>query len=101
MVWGGTTFNFRDAPDDPRDARLGMYAESARRLRQVAEERGIDVLLSNHTSFDGSTLKLPELDERGPRTPHPYVVGTESLRRFLTAAEECAIATRLAERPRV
>lgn len=101
MVWGGTTFNFRDAPDDPRDARLGMYAESARKLRQVAEERGIDILLSNHTAFDGSTLKLPELEERGPRTPHPYVIGTESLRRFLTAAEECAIATRLAERPRV
>jgi len=33
--------------------------------------------------------------------PHPYVIGTESVTRFLTVAEECAIATRLTERPRV
>jgi len=101
MVWGGTTFNFRDAPDDPRDARLGMYAESASRLRDVVEERGVDVLLSNHTSFDGSTVKLPELAQRRAGAVHPYVIGTESVGRFLTVGEECAIATRLSERPRV
>jgi len=101
MVWGGTTFNFRDAPDDPRDARLGMYAGSARRMRDVVTERGVDVLLSNHTVFDVSTLKLPELARRGADDEHPYVIGTESIQRFLTVAEQCAIATQLAERPRV
>jgi metallo-beta-lactamase class B len=101
MVHGGTTFNFRDAPDDPRDARLGMYAESASSMRQIARDQGIDVLLSNHTGFDNSTLKMPELEGRQEGDPHPYVIGTESVTRFLTAAEECAIATRLTERPRV
>lgn len=101
MVHGGTTFNFRDAPDDPRDARLGMYAEAASRMREVARDDGIDVLLSNHTGFDRSTLKMPELERREDGDPHPYVIGTESVTRFLTVAEECAIATRLAERPRV
>ena len=101
MIWGGTTFNFRDAPDDPRDARLSMYAGSAQRMRDVVRERGVDVLLSNHTVFDVSTLKLPELARRGADDPNPYVIGTPSITRFLTVAEQCAIATQLAERPRV
>ncbi|MGD8873497.1 MAG: MBL fold metallo-hydrolase [Gemmatimonadota bacterium] len=101
MVHGGTTFNFRDAPGDPRDARLGMYAESASRMRELAQDEGIDVLLSNHTAFDSSPLKMPELEERREGDPHPYVIGTESVTRFLTVAEECAVATRLTERPRV
>ena len=100
MVHGGTSFNFRDAPDDPRDTRLRMYAESASRMREIVLGSGIDVLLSNHTGFDNSTLKMPELEERREGDPHPYVIGTESVTRFLTVAEECAIATRLAERPR-
>lgn len=100
-VWGGTLFNFRDAPGDPRDERLGMYAESARRFRDIARDAGVDVLLSNHTVYDVSTLKMPALLLRRPGERHPYVIGAESMRRFLTVAEECAIATRLAERPRV
>jgi len=100
MVHGGTTFNFRDAPDDPRQARLRMYAESASWMREIARADGIDVLLSNHTGFDGSTLKMPRLEQRGGGDPHPYVIGTESVQSFLTVAEECAVATRLAERPR-
>src|SRR5690606_32011858 len=31
-VWGGTLFNFRDNPDDPRDLRLRDYADSAKRF---------------------------------------------------------------------
>jgi len=100
-VWGGTLFNFRDAPGDPRDERLGMYAESARRFRDVARDAGVDVLLSNHTVYDVSTLKMPALMLRRPGERHPYVIGAESINRFLTVAEECAVATRLAERPRV
>jgi metallo-beta-lactamase class B len=100
-VWGGTLFNFRDAPGDPRDERLGMYAESARRFRDVVRDAGVDVLLSNHTVYDVSTLKMPALVLRRTGERHPYVIGAESMRRFLTVAEECAVATRLAERPRV
>ena len=98
MLHGGTTFNFRDSRRIPRQARLRLYAESASRMGEVARERGIDVLLSNHTGFDSSTLKIPELERRAGG-PHPYLIGTESVARFLTVAEECAIATRLAERP--
>jgi metallo-beta-lactamase class B len=97
-VWGGTLFNFRDSPTDPRDARLGMYAESATRFRRIAREAGVDVILSNHTRYDASTVKMPRLAARRPGEPHPYVLGAEGVDRFLAVAEECAIATRMAER---
>jgi metallo-beta-lactamase class B len=96
-LWGGTLFNFRGAPDDPRDARLQMYSESARRFREVAQAAGADVILSNHTAYDASTLKLPSLRQRPSGEPHPYVIGRDAVRRFFTVAEQCSIATRLAE----
>jgi hydrogenase maturation protein HypF len=50
------------------------------------------VILSNHTRYDGSTTKLPALEGRRPGSPHPYVIGTESVGRYLTVAAECARA---------
>lgn len=97
-VWGGTLFNFRDAPDDPRDTRLEYYARSARRFRDIARASGADIILSNHTAYDGSTVKIPMLAERRPGRPHPYVIGTNAVARYLVVAEECSIAARVAER---
>ena len=56
------------------------------------DKAGADVLLSNHTIYDGSKVKLPALSKRKPGDPHPYVVGTESVKRYLTVADECAKA---------
>ena len=50
------------------------------------------MILSNHTSFDGSKTKLPAMATRKPGDPHPYVVGADSVARYLTVAEECAKA---------
>lgn len=96
-LWGGTLFNFRGAPGDPRDARLGMYSESARRFREIARAAGADIILSNHTAYDASTLKLPVLGQRRAGEPHPYVIGSDAVTRFFTVAEQCSIAARLAE----
>jgi metallo-beta-lactamase class B len=98
-LWGGTLFNFRDRPGDPRDARLQAYAESAARFRDVAREAGADILLSNHTAYDGTTVKLSQVAVRMTGEPNPYVIGVNSVSRFFTVAEECAIATRLVEQP--
>jgi len=86
-LWGGTLFNF-----GPDAERFTAYAESAARFREIAEAAGADVLLSNHTDYDGSKEKMPALAERGPGDPHPYVVGTDSVGRYLTVAHECARA---------
>jgi len=97
-LWGGTLFNFRDAPDDPRLERLATYAESARRFRDVATGAGADIILSNHPTYDGSTVKIPMLADRGEEDPHPYVIGNDGVRSYLTVAEECAEAALVAER---
>jgi metallo-beta-lactamase class B len=87
MLWGGTLFNF--APDG---TRFKAYADSAARMRTLAANAGADVLLSNHTDYDGSKVKLPALAKRAPGAPNPYVVGADSVRRYLTVANECAQA---------
>jgi metallo-beta-lactamase class B len=86
-LWGGTLFNF-----GPDAARFRSYAESAAKFREIATAAGADVLLSNHTDYDGSKQKLPALAARRAGAPHPYVVGNDSVRRYLTVANECAQA---------
>jgi metallo-beta-lactamase class B len=86
-AWGGTRFNF-----GRNQAQLGMYASSAARLRDIVEKAGADVLISNHTDFDGSKVKLPAVSTRAPGASHPYVVGTDVVKRYLTVANECAQA---------
>jgi metallo-beta-lactamase class B len=87
---GGTAFNFMGRGEDARWFR--EYIASAERFQRLAAEAGADVILSNHTRYDGSTEKIPALASRGPGDPHPYVVGAESVRRYLTVAAECARA---------
>jgi metallo-beta-lactamase class B len=89
-LWGGTAFNFMG--DDDEAAWFRAYIVSAERFAEVARAAGADVVLSNHPQYDGSTTKLPELSSRAPDDPHPYVIGAESLDRYLTVAAECARA---------
>ena len=96
VLLGGTLFNFRDAPDDPRIQRLETYVASAAKFREVARAAGADILLSNHTAYDGSTVKLPALAKRQAGEPNPYVIGKDSVLRYFKVAEECAVAARLA-----
>jgi len=86
-AWGGTAFNF-----GPNRERLEMYAASAERFRDIVEQAGADVLIANHTNFDGSKSKIPALATRQPGDPHPYVIGTDAVSRYLTVADECAQA---------
>ena len=98
VLWGGTGFNWRSgspryiAPGRPATFWYDHYANSARKLRDIATKVGADVLLSNHPQYDASTTKLKTVAQRAPGQPHPYVIGNESVRRFLTVAEECAKA---------
>jgi metallo-beta-lactamase class B len=86
-LWGGTLFNFGPEPE-----RFAAYAESAERFLGIARRAGADVLLSNHTDYDGSKEKLPAVAGRRPGERHPYVVGADSIERYLTVAHECALA---------
>ena len=89
-LWGGTAFNF--IGDDDEAMWFRAYVSSAERFAEIARAAGADVLLSNHPQYDGSTTKLPALASRSPDAPHPYVIGPESIDRYLTVAAECARA---------
>ena len=89
-LWGGTAFNFMGRGEDARWFR--EYIASAERFRRLATDAGADIILSNHTRYDGSTVKLPALVRRRMGDPHPYVIGAESVGRYFTVAAECARA---------
>jgi metallo-beta-lactamase class B len=96
--WGGTAFNWVTnrtgyiTAERPDSFWFNNYIQSAQRFRTLAKNAGADVILSNHTSFDGSKTKLPALATRKAGDRHPYVVGNDSVSRYLTVAEECAKA---------
>ncbi len=85
--WGGTAFNFELTP-----ANFQVYINSAVRYHDIVAKSGADILLSNHTVFDGSHTKLPAVAVRKPGDPNPYVVGNDAVQRYVKVAEECARA---------
>jgi metallo-beta-lactamase class B len=103
-AWGGTLYNWvtnRAAyitADRPDQFWFDTYIASARRFRDLVAKAGADVVISNHTVYDESKTKIPALAKRKPGDPHPYVVGADAVRRYLTVAEECARAGALRSR---
>lgn len=86
-AWGGTAFNFARTPEN-----FQTYINSADRFRDIVVKAGADVVIANHTNFDESKRKIPALALRKPGEPHPYVVGNDAVRRYVTVAGECARA---------
>jgi len=84
-LWGGTGLNA------DRES-IEAYIQSARRFDGIVQQAGADIVLSNHTDWDGSKVYLPRLAERAAGAPNPYVVGTAAVRRYLEVAEACAAA---------
>jgi metallo-beta-lactamase class B len=89
-TWGGTLFNF-----GANRPRLQSYADQAARFRDIAAKAGADIVMANHTEYDGSKTKLPAVAARKTGEKHPYVVGTAAVRNYLTVANECAEAALL------
>jgi len=89
-AWGGTAFNFARSPE-----AFKIYTNSADRFRDIVTQAGADVIISNHTVFDGTKEKILALAKRKPGDPHPYVIGTQSVRDYLTIASECSKAAML------
>jgi metallo-beta-lactamase class B len=86
-TWGGTSFNFELSPE-----AFQIYIKSAVSFQDVVKKAGADIILSNHTILDGSLKKFEALATRKPGDPHPYVVGQDSVQRYVKVAEECARA---------
>ena len=89
VAWGGTAYNFGPLAD-----RLQIYADTTAKYRDVMKKEKADVLLSNHVSYDNAVAKIGTLKERKPTDPNPFVVGEDTVDRFLTVLGECALATK-------
>jgi metallo-beta-lactamase class B len=85
--WGGTGFNFAHSPE-----RFATYATSAARFGDIVTAAGADVLIANHTNFDGSKTKLPAMATRKPGEENPWVIGNAAVRDYVKVTEECARA---------
>ncbi len=85
MLWGGTAFNFGLVRE-----RLDSYAAEADRMRRIAAARGVDAFVANHPGADGSRRRFELLRARGPRDPHPYVIGRARVGAILARMAECA-----------
>ena len=105
VAWGGTAFNWMGnpapyvAPDKPIAFWFESYIASSSRFREIAKQNGADVLIANHTNFDGSKTKLPLVLARKTGQPNPYVIGEDAVQRYMTVVHECAQAG-LAANPR-
>jgi metallo-beta-lactamase class B len=84
-TWGGTSFNFQPSPQ-----AFQTYINSAVSFEDVLKRARPDIILSNHTIFDGSLAKFAALAARKPGDPHPFVVGQDSVQRYVKVAGECA-----------
>lgn len=89
VAWGGTAYNFGPLAD-----RLQIYADTTVKYRDIMKKEDTDVLLSNHVSYDNTVAKIGTLKEKKPNQPNPFIVGEDTVDRFLTVLGECALATK-------
>lgn len=84
-LWGGVGLN-----QDKESVQT--YINSAQHFSGIAKQAGADIILSNHTDWDGSKVNLPLLRQAGAARPaqNPYIVGNTKVLNFLKVAEECA-----------
>ena len=89
VEWGGTAYNFGPLAD-----RLQVYADTTEKYRAILKKERAEVLLSNHVTFDNAVGKMGTLRERRANQPNPFIVGEDTVDRFLTVLGECALATK-------
>ncbi len=89
VAWGGTAYNFGPLPD-----RLQIYADTTKKYESVFGKDNVDVVLSNHVSFDAAVAKMAKLRVRKTGEPNPFVVGNDEVKGFLAILGECALATK-------
>lgn len=68
------------------------YLKSIQHFADATKRHRVDVELLNHPIMDGLFDRLEKLKVRGPRDPHPLVVGEASYQRFLGVMAACAQA---------
>jgi metallo-beta-lactamase class B len=74
------------------DEGLAQYINSLDHWNSLTRLLKVDVEIQNHPMYDGFLTKLDRLKSRKPGQPNPFVVGTESYRRFVGVMADCTRA---------
>jgi metallo-beta-lactamase class B len=87
LLWGGTSFNFGNDY-----SRLASYIANTERMREFANRMPIDVLLSNHSDWDNSIVKMNAMRAAGPNAKNAFITGPQVVDRSMQVMGECARA---------
>ena len=74
------------------DEGLAQYINSVEHWSSATRLMKVDVEIQNHPMYDGFLGKLDRLKSRKPGQPNPFVVGTDSYRRFVGVMLSCTQA---------
>jgi metallo-beta-lactamase class B len=85
MEWGGTALGGGTSKE-----MLESYITNARRLKDISDGLGADVIIGNHTEYNDALNRLERTKARKDNEPHPWVVGKGEVQTYLTVVEECA-----------
>jgi len=69
---------------------LESYISNARRLKDVSDGAGADVIIVNHTEYNDALNRLERTKARKAGEPNPWIVGKGEVEKYLTVVEECA-----------
>jgi metallo-beta-lactamase class B len=74
------------------EAGRATHVASLKRWREIAAAAGVDTLIGNHQTQDGSVENLELLKIRRAGDANPYVVGKEGYLRYVDIKIECTYA---------
>ena len=87
MEWGGTALGGGTSKE-----MLESYISNARRLKDISDGLGADVIIVNHTEYNDALNRFEQTKARKAGEPNPWIVGKGEVQTYLTVVEECAKA---------
>ncbi len=93
VAYSGGTLTGNFGADGPR---WDEYVASQKTIAAAAAAAGATVVLSNHSEYDNAYTKarlIPSARQVGEN--HPFIVGADSVQRYFTVMQECAMAGKL------
>ena len=85
MEWGGTALSAATSKE-----MLESYISNAKRLKDISDGQGADVIIGNHTEYNDALNRLERTKARKESEPNPWIVGKREVETYLTVVEECA-----------